>query len=57
MIAPVFDVTPEPAVDSYREQLERVNQALEEEISNDAQLSADERKQLQNIKSRQVTIR
>lgn len=57
VIAPVFDVTPEPAADTYREQLERVNQALEEEISNDAQLSADERKQLQNIKSRQVTIR
>jgi SEC-C domain protein len=34
-----------------------VDKALEEEISNDAQLSADERKQLENIKSRQVTLR
>ena len=37
--------------------LTRVDKALEEEISNDAQLNADERKQLENIKSRQVTLR
>ena len=57
LIAPVFDLQPEVAHDSYEAELSRVNKALEEEISNDANLNADERKQLQNIKSRQVTLR
>ena len=58
LIAPVFDLDPEVAHDSYEAELSRVNKALEEEeISNDANLNADERKQLQNIKSRQVTLR
>ncbi|APT93440.1 preprotein translocase subunit SecA [Corynebacterium phocae] len=57
IVAPVFDL--DPAVDhkSYEDQLARVNAALEEELGNDAQLTADERKQLENIKSRQVTLR
>lgn len=57
LIAPVFDLDPEVAHDSYEAHLARVNAALEKEIANDAQLTADERKQLENIKSRQVTLR
>lgn len=57
LIAPVFDLQPEVAFDSYESELARVDKALEEELSNDAQLTADERKQLENIKSRQVTLR
>ena len=57
LIAPVFDLDPEVDHASYEDHLTRVDKALGEEISNDAQLSADERKQLENIKSRQVTLR
>ncbi|AKE40112.1 DUF5926 family protein [Corynebacterium camporealensis] len=57
LIAPVFDLQPEVAHDSYEDELVRVAKELTEELSNDAQLTADERKQLQNIKSRQVTLR
>lgn len=58
LVVPVFDLhdTDKPS-DAYDEELVRVNDALSAEITNDAQLTADERKQLQNIKSRQVTIR
>ncbi|MCS5480498.1 DUF5926 family protein [Corynebacterium sp. YIM 101645] len=57
IIVPVFDLDPEVAWDSYGAELSRVSAAVDAEVSNDAQLTADERKQLQNIKSRQVTIR
>ena len=57
IVAPVFDLAPEVPFDSYAAQLERVDAALEKELTNDAQLTADEHRQLQNIKSRQVTIR
>lgn len=57
LVAPVFDLDPGPAPDSYVAELGRVNAELEKELPNDAQLNAEERKQLQNIKSRQVTIR
>lgn len=57
LIAPVFDLDPSVAHDSYEAELTRVDKAIEEELGNDAQLSADERKQLENIKSRQVTLR
>lgn len=57
IVAPVFDLDPARAADSYRADLERVNAALEQELGNTDQLSSDERRQLQNIKSRQVTIR
>lgn len=56
LVVPVWDLDPERATDSYGEDLARVQAAIEAEYGNDAQLSADERKQLQNIKSRQVTI-
>lgn len=57
VVVPVFDLDPERAADSYGAEITRVNQAVEAELGNDTQLSADEHKQLQNIKSRQVTIR
>ncbi|HCG45837.1 MULTISPECIES: DUF5926 family protein [Corynebacterium] len=57
LIAPVFDLDPQVAFDSYEAELSRVDEALEKEIHNDAQLDSEERKQLENIKSRQVTLR
>ncbi|MCP9185970.1 DUF5926 family protein, partial [Acinetobacter baumannii] len=57
LVAPVFDLKPEVAHDSYEVELARVDKALAEELKNDANLTADERKQLENIKSRQVTLR
>ena len=57
LIAPVFDLDPQVPFDSYESELTRVDRALAEEISNDARLDAGERKQLENIKSRQVTLR
>src|SRR5699024_10657710 len=56
-IAPVFDLQPDVAYDSYEAELARVEKALKAEIENDTQLSPDERKQLENLKSRQVTLR
>src|SRR5699024_1222558 len=57
LIAPVFDLQPDVAYDSYESELARVEKALKAEIDNDAQLNPDERKQLENLKSRQVTLR
>ncbi|AKK12100.1 DUF5926 family protein [Corynebacterium uterequi] len=58
VIVPVFDLhDTDKDVAEYSAALEQVNEAIEAELSNDAQLNADERKQLENIKSRQVTIR
>lgn len=57
VVVPVFDLDPERAADTYADELKRVDAAIAAELGNDAQLSADEHKQLQNIKSRQVTIR
>ena len=57
LVAPVFDLDPEVAHDSYEDALRCVDAALSEEIANDAQLNAEERKQLDNLKSRQVTLR
>ncbi|GAB3076629.1 DUF5926 family protein [Corynebacterium aquatimens] len=56
LVVPVFDLDPEVAPDTYVADLQRLNAEIEKEYANDAQLSADERKQLENIKSRQVTI-
>lgn len=57
LIAPVFDVQQDVAYDSYDAELARVEKALKAEIDNDAQLNPEERKQLENLKSRQVTLR
>ncbi|MCP1387503.1 DUF5926 family protein [Corynebacterium sp. TA-R-1] len=53
---PVWDLDPTVPAESYADALVTLNKAIEEEYASDAQLTADERKQLDNIKSRQVTI-
>ena len=57
ILVPVFDLDPTVTSGEYDDELARLDKAIAAELDNDAQLSADERKQLQNIKSRQVTIR
>lgn len=57
LCVPVWDLDPDRAFDSYASDLEALDAKIAEELGNDAQLSADERRQLENIKSRQVTIR
>lgn len=56
LIVPVFDLDPEVDMNSYDEALKALGEAIEKEYENSAQLSAEERRQLENIKSRQVTI-
>ncbi|MEX3504296.1 DUF5926 family protein [Corynebacterium sp. LK2510] len=56
VVVPVWDLDPEVEPASYAEAVVALNKEIEQEYSNDAQLTADERKQLDNIKSRQVTI-
>ncbi|QYH19086.1 preprotein translocase subunit SecA [Corynebacterium aquatimens] len=56
VVVPVWDLDPEMPAESFAEALVTLNKAIEEEYASDAQLNADERKQLDNIKSRQVTI-
>lgn len=56
VVVPVWDLDPEVAPESYAAALESLNTKIEAEYANDAQLNAAERKQLDNIKSRQVTI-
>ena len=52
----MFDLDPSVDAGSYEEALAALNRQIEAEYSNDAALTADERKQLDNIRSRQVTI-
>ncbi|AKK04184.1 DUF5926 family protein [Corynebacterium epidermidicanis] len=54
---PVWDLDPAVAVSEYGPLLEALDKRIKAELDNDAALSPDERKALQNIKSRQVTIR
>ena len=56
LVVPVFDLDPAVAADSYEAALADLDKKITTEYTNDAALSADERKQLDNIKSRQVTI-
>ena len=56
VVVPVWDLDPSVDAASYVDALVTLNKAIEAEYANDAALSADERKQLDNIKSRQVTI-
>lgn len=56
LVVPVFDLDPEKDADSYDDALAALDKAITTEYDNDVQLNADERKQLDNIKSRQVTI-
>ena len=56
LVVPVFDLDPSVAADSYDAALADLDKKITTEYANDAALTADERKQLENIKSRQVTI-
>lgn len=56
VVVPVWDLDPSVDAASYADALTTLNAKIEAEYTNNAQLSADERKQLDNIKSRQVTI-
>ncbi|WJY98506.1 DUF5926 family protein [Corynebacterium fournieri] len=56
LVVPVFDLDPSVEADSYEKALAALNTQIEAEYTNDAALNAEERKQLDNIKSRQVTI-
>lgn len=56
VVVPVWDVAPDVDAASYAGALAELDAKISAEYGNDAQLSADERKQLDNIKSRQVTI-
>ena len=53
---PVWDLDPDRDYTNYAAELKRVDKAILAELDNDAQLSSEERRQLENIKSRQVTI-
>lgn len=57
LMVPVWDLEPEREPASYKEDLEALDAKIAAELENVAELSAEERKQLENIKSRQVTIR
>lgn len=54
---PVWDLDPERAHTDYAADLKALDEKIAGELGNDAQLTPDERRQLENIKSRQVTIR
>lgn len=56
LVVPVFDLDPSVEAGSYEDALAALDKQIEAEYGNDAALNADERKQLDNIKSRQVTI-
>lgn len=56
VVVPVWDLAPDVEAQSYAEALAALNEKIGAEYENDAQLSAEERKQLDSIKSRQVTI-
>lgn len=57
LVVPVWDLDPKRDYADYAADLEALDKLIVAELGNDEQLSADERRQLENIKSRQVTIR
>lgn len=57
ILVPVFDLDPTVPAASYGPLLAALDTQLAAEIANDAPLSSEERRYLENIKSRQVTIR
>lgn len=57
LVVPVFDLDPTVTAQEFAEPLVALNTLIEAELDNEAQLTAEERKALSNIKSRQVTIR
>lgn len=56
VVVPVFDLDPSVDAGAYESALAALDGQIQAEYGNDAALSAEERKQLDNIKSRQVTI-
>lgn len=54
---PVWDLDTERPHSDYAADLEALNAKIAAELDNDAQLTPEERRQLENIRSRQVTIR
>ncbi|WP_291313890.1 DUF5926 family protein [Corynebacterium sp. UBA2622] len=56
VVVPVWDLDPSVEAQSYAEALTTLNGRIEAEYGSDAPLSAEERRQLDNIKSRQVTL-
>lgn len=54
---PVWDLDPAVSVDTYGPLLEALDKRIKAELDNDAVLAPEERRALENIKSRQVTIR
>ncbi|WKD60218.1 hypothetical protein CCICO_00800 [Corynebacterium ciconiae DSM 44920] len=57
LVVPVFDLDPTITAQEFVPAIEELNAVIEAELNNDAQLTAEERKALNNIKSRQLTIR
>lgn len=57
LVVPVWDLPVDARPEDYVAELERVDGLISADLGNDAQLNPEERKQLENIKSRQVTIR
>lgn len=57
LLVPVFDLDPQRDVESYADDLKKLDGLIGTELGNDAELDAEERRQLQNIRSRQVTVR
>ncbi|MDO5099399.1 MAG: DUF5926 family protein [Corynebacterium sp.] len=54
---PVWDLDPTRSHTTYQDELLALDKKIVAELDNDAQLTPEERRQLQNIQSRQVTIR
>lgn len=57
VVVPVFDLDPTIPHVEFVPALEALDKLISAELDNDAQLNPTERRQLENIKSRQVTIR
>lgn len=56
LVVPVWDLPREEDAASFTSAVEALNEKIVAELDNDEPLDADARRQLQNIKSRQVTI-
>lgn len=57
IVVPVWDLPVDRAYDTYAAELEKLDKKLSASMESDEELSADARRALENIKSRQVTIR
>ena len=57
LIVPVFDLDPTVPHQEFIPAMQTLNGYINEQLGNDEQLTPAERRQLENIKSRQVTIR